>query len=255
MKPNWFTIEALGEDTYAISEYRHREETHCYLLLGQEQALLIDTGLGVGDLKAVVSSLTSLPIQVVTTHAHWDHIGSHGQFAHIAVHPLEAPWLSGRFPLPLDVVKQNLNDPNCAFPRNFCWQDFSLYSDGAAAVYKDGDTFDLGGRRIEVLHTPGHSPGHCCFYEADRGWLYSGDLIYRGKLDAFYPTTDPGLFSRSVHRIAGLPLTRVLPGHHALDVDGSIVGRVDAALTRLEREGRLHHGAGLFDFGDFQLHF
>ena len=51
---DWFTIEPLDGDTFAISEYRHWEETHCYLLLGTERALLIDTGLGVADIGAVV---------------------------------------------------------------------------------------------------------------------------------------------------------------------------------------------------------
>lgn len=86
---DWFTVERLSPDTWAISEYRHREETHCYLLLGNREALLIDTGLGVADLGPVVRALTGLPLRVVTTHAHWDHIGSHAGFAHIAVHSLE----------------------------------------------------------------------------------------------------------------------------------------------------------------------
>lgn len=56
--------------------------------------------------------------------------------------------------------------------------------------YQDGDRFELGSRTLVVVHTPGHSPGHCCFYEPERNYLYSGDLIYKGCLDAFYPTTD-----------------------------------------------------------------
>ena len=72
---DWFTVEKIDEDTYAISEYQHWEETHCYLLCGTKRALLIDTGLGVANIKEVVDKLTMLPIFVVTTHVHWDHIG------------------------------------------------------------------------------------------------------------------------------------------------------------------------------------
>lgn len=57
----WFTTEWLDADTCAISEYRHWEETHCYLLIGQKSALLIDTGLGVGDISALAARLTDQP--------------------------------------------------------------------------------------------------------------------------------------------------------------------------------------------------
>ena len=60
---SWFTVEQLEPDTFAISEYRHWEETHCYLLLGKESAVLIDTGLGVADISQPVRSITRLPIQ------------------------------------------------------------------------------------------------------------------------------------------------------------------------------------------------
>lgn len=72
---NWFTVEKIDETTYAISEYGHWEETHCYLLLGLKSAVLIDTGLGVADIKEVVDGLTFLSVRVLTTHVHWDHIG------------------------------------------------------------------------------------------------------------------------------------------------------------------------------------
>ena len=72
---DWLTIQQLDKDTWALSEPRHWEETHAYLLAGTKRALLIDTGLGVCDLFSAVRSLTSLPVTVALTHAHWDHIG------------------------------------------------------------------------------------------------------------------------------------------------------------------------------------
>ena len=72
---NWFTIEQIDRDTFSISEYKHWEETHCYLLCGEKYAILIDTGLGVSNIRKIVDSLTKLPVMTVTTHVHWDHIG------------------------------------------------------------------------------------------------------------------------------------------------------------------------------------
>ena len=63
---SWFTTEIIDKDTFAISEYRHWEETHCYLLCGTKKAILIDTGLGVANIKKVVDSLTSLPVTAIT---------------------------------------------------------------------------------------------------------------------------------------------------------------------------------------------
>ena len=67
---DWFTVEVIDDNTFAISEYKHWEETHCYLMCGTEKAVLIDTGLGVSNIRSVVDSLTTLPIMAVTTHAY-----------------------------------------------------------------------------------------------------------------------------------------------------------------------------------------
>jgi glyoxylase-like metal-dependent hydrolase (beta-lactamase superfamily II) len=251
---NWFTIEQLDGDTFAISEYRHWEETHCYLLLGSERALLIDTGLGVADIGAVVRALTRLPVTAATTHVHWDHIGGHGRFDHIAVHELEQHWLRGQFPLPLAVVRGNLTAKPCAFPKGFDPERYQVFQGAPQLVFGDGFQFDLGGRVVTAVHTPGHSPGHCCFYEGERGYLYSGDLAYLGCLDAFYPTTDPRQFFESVQKISRLSVQKVLPGHHQLDVPASLIGEIEAAFRRLSEDGKLRQGSGVFDFGVFQTH-
>lgn len=251
---DWFTVETIDLTTFCISEYRHWEEPHCYLLCGKDRAALIDTGLGVGDLGQVVKELTRLPVTALLTHAHWDHIGGLGAFPGFGLHPAERSWVEGAFPLPLAVVKANLTREPCDFPREFRPESYRLFQGTPGRLLEDGDKIDLGGRVLTVFHTPGHSPGHCCFYESERGYLFTGDLIYQGCLDAFYPTTDPQLFRQSVQRLQNLPIGRLLPGHHSLDLPESLVDRVAEAFDGLDRRGQLHQGAGLFSFDGFQIH-
>ena len=251
---DWFEVEKIDSDTYAISEYKHWEETHCYLLCGTTSAILIDTGLGVANIKKVIDSLTTLPVIVITTHVHWDHIGGHKYFDDIAVHKAEEDWLSIQFPIPLQVVKRNLMCKPCDFPVDFDIENYQIYQGIPQRVFNDGDCLDIGNRRLMVIHTPGHSPGHCCFYEPERRYLYSGDLIYCGCLDAFYPTTDPQFFRQSIKRVQSLEINRILPAHHQLVVSIDIVNRIAQAFDGLEDSGKLKQGSGVFDYGDFQIH-
>lgn len=242
---NWFTIEQIDRDTFSISEYKHWEETHCYLLCGEKCAILI---------RKIVDSLTELPVMAITTHVHWDHIGGHKYFDNIAVYEAEKDWLSVRFPIPLQVVKNNLTRLPCNFPRDFDINAYQIFQGMPQRILQDGDFLNLGGREIQVIHTPGHSPGHCCFYEPERNYLYSGDLIYKGSLDAFYPTTDPQLFYQSIRRIQKYKIKKVLPGHHQLDIPVSLIGDIEAGFAQLSRAGKLKQGNGLFEFRDFQIH-
>lgn len=249
----WFTGERIDDATFALSEYRHWEEAHSYLLLGRDRALLLDTGLGVGDLRREVQALTDRPVTVALTHVHWDHIGGCGQFEPPAVHAAEVDWLR-RFPLPEAAVRRQLCARDPLFPAGFSPENYRVFSGEPGRVLREGDIIDLGGQQVQVLHTPGHSPGHCCYYEAARGRLYAGDLLYRGCLDAFYPTTSPEDYLASLERIAALPLWEILLGHHALPCPPDLAVRARDGFRRLRERGLLHQGAGRFDFGDFQVH-
>ena len=250
---NWFTVEEIDAQTFAISEYKHWEETHCYLLCGQKRAILIDTGLGVSNIKKIVDNLTKLPVMVVTTHVHWDHIGGHKYFDKIAVHELEKDWLSVKFPISLQVVKKNLTKFPCDFPSEFDIDAYQIFQGVPQRVLNDDDRLDLGNREIQVVHTPGHSPGHCCFYESERGYLFSGDLIYKGCLYAFYPSTDPNLFFDSIKRIQKYKVTRILPGHYQLNIPVSIIDEIAFGFAQIEKSGLLKQGNGLFEFRNFQI--
>jgi len=249
---DWFTIDHIDENTHIISEYRHWEETHAYLLCGEERSLLIDTGLGICDISAQVKKLTDKPVAAVATHIHWDHIGGHQYYPDFYAHEAELGWLSGGFPLPAEVVRGMVLD-RCDPPEDFRVEDYTFFQGTPTRVLRDGDTIDLGGRVLEVLHTPGHSPGHMCFFERERGDLYTGDLVYKGVLFAYYPSTDPEAYLRSMERVAALPAKRIYPAHHSLDIQPEILFRIRDAFRRLKAEGRLRHGGGQFDYGDFGI--
>lgn len=175
---DWFTVEQIEADTYVISEPKHWEETHSYLVCGRRAAVLIDTGLGVGDIRGVVERLTSLPVLVATTHVHWDHIGGHRLFENIAVHEAERAWLAERFPLPLSVVRQHLTCRPCEFPPGFDPAEYRIFRGEPNRILHDGDRLELGGRTLSVLHTPGHSPGTAVFMRR------KGDISTRGTSSA-----------------------------------------------------------------------
>jgi glyoxylase-like metal-dependent hydrolase (beta-lactamase superfamily II) len=76
----WFEVYRVAPRTFAIYEPHQSEETISYLIVGDTRALLFDTGLGIGDLRRVTSALTQLPIVVVNSHTHNDHVGDNWQF-------------------------------------------------------------------------------------------------------------------------------------------------------------------------------
>lgn len=253
---NWFTVESIDENTFAISEYGHWEKTHSYLLLGTKYALLIDTGLGIGNIKKEVSKITDLPVIVVTTHAHWDHIGGHKLFNDIYVHKDDAQWLRDGLPIPISIIRKNIvKEPFTKEPpEDFDINNYYPFTSGVINILKDKEIINIGSRELKVIHTPGHSPGHICLFEEKTGYLFTGDLIYLGTLYAFYPSTNPIDYKKSIDKIYKLKgITKIFPGHNDLKIQKGIIQRVKYAFQHLEDTKLLSHGSGTFNFGDFNI--
>ncbi len=246
----WFTIDSIDANTHIISEYRHWEETHCYLLSGSSRSLLIDTGLGISNIYDEVVQLTARPVTAVATHIHWDHIGGHRYFPDFYAHAAELDWLSGGFPLPIKMVRDQVAD-RCDLPEGFDVSTYTLFQGAPSKLLTDHALIDLGGRTVEALHTPGHSPGHLCFWEKETGCLFTGDLVYKGTLFACYPSTDPEACLASLEKVAALPVKKVFPAHHSLDIQPEILFRMRDTFRQLNAEGLLRHGAGAFHYGDW----
>lgn len=249
---DWFTIEQIDESTYSISEYRHWEESHSYLLIGDKCALLIDTGLGIENILEQVKKLTNKPVVAVATHIHWDHIGGHKFFPNFYAHEAEIGWLNGEFPLTMEQIKAYVVE-DCDLPDGFDVDKYEFFQGMPTKILKGNEIIDIGGREIEVLHTPGHSPGHLCFFEKERGLLFTGDLVYIGTLFAYYPSTDPVAYLSSIQRVAALPVKKVLPAHHNLDVPDTILVDMEKAFLDLKESGKLHHGSGTHNYDYFSV--
>ena len=250
--PEWFTVGRIDAQTYVISEPRHWERPHCYLLEGSERSLLIDTGLGICDISVPVSELTSKHVTAALTHVHWDHIGGLWHYGDFCAHAAELSWLTGGFPLPAAAVREMLAR-GYVLPEGFDTAKYELFQGAPARLLEDGDVIDLGGRRIEAVHTPGHSPGHLCYYERERGYLFTGDLVYEGTLYASYPSTDPAAYLASLERVAALPAGRLSPGHYSLDIRPVLILDIRYALRRLDAAGALRHGMGVHNFGRWAI--
>lgn len=252
----WFTIEKLDAQTWAFSEDGHWEKPHSYLLLGNNKAALIDTGLGVQSIKAESEKLTNLPIQVIITHAHWDHIGGVADFNEVAIHENDRRWLEFGLPIDDSVIRANFAKlpTTKPLPLDFDIKSYTTPKVKPQNTIKNGEIIDLGGRKLEIIHTPGHSPGSICIFDMERGYLFTGDTLYKGTLYMNYPSTDPVKFAKSINMLHSIPnIKRILPGHNDLNLETSILDEAKSAFGILKKRRLLVHGSGLHKFKNINI--
>jgi len=259
IKDPWFTVQKIDSKTFAISEYGHWEKVHSFLLVGEKKAALIDTGLGIDSIKRITDQLTRLPITVITTHVHTDHIGSHGEFEIITVHEKDADWLvNGIEGLPIEQVRENISrDITKPTPETFDPDTYMPFRGEPTERLSDGDIIGLGNRELAILHTPGHSPGHLCILDERNRYLFTGDLLYdKTPIYAFYPSTSPVDLVHSLERISNIEsITGVYGSHHTLGLNPDILKEVKIATNYLEEKELIEFGTGVHEFNGFSIQF
>ncbi|MEL7451613.1 MAG: MBL fold metallo-hydrolase, partial [Pseudomonadota bacterium] len=180
---NWFEVYDVGSGVKAIYEPGQFEEVISYLIEGDESALLFDSGLGIGDMGALVAELTRKPVMVLNSHTHYDHIGGNHQFDFILAQTLPYTVERSRG-LGNDKVGEYAG-PGWIWkdtPEGFDPDTFQTRPFGVSRSIKDGETIELGGRTLEVLFTPGHAPDALCLVDRAKGLLFVGDTFYLAPL-------------------------------------------------------------------------
>ena len=147
----------------------------CYLIEGEEKALLIDALSGIGSLKAFVRELTDLPVELVLTHNHVDHIGAAFEYGRAYIHPDDIPGLyeMGGPEARLGFVNSQPGKDRPALRPEDVVPSIPIVT----LPVQEGKVFDLGGIRLEAIHVPGHTWGSLVFLDRDARVIYSGDAV------------------------------------------------------------------------------
>jgi glyoxylase-like metal-dependent hydrolase (beta-lactamase superfamily II) len=239
----WHTTTRIADHLYRIAEPfgaiepRFGIQTgNMYLVIGQERAALIDSGSGIGDLRAEILKLTSLPCTVLNTHYHWDHVGANGLFDERAIHESEVDLLAQEKDLSWLHPVMESPAARAVLPASFDPATYRILPKPTTHVLHDNDLIDLGGITLRVLHTPGHSPGHVAYWDAANQVLFTGDTALLGPLFACFGDSDPAAFAQSVKRLAALEGVRTIcPGHNEIitrrDWLGELAEAVEAAVA------------------------
>ena len=248
----WFAVERVDERVSRLWE-RHVDEfliSNVWHVRGRDADLVVDTANGIGDLAPEIAMLADgRPVIAVATHGHFDHVGGLHGFEDRRVHADDADMTRSPFPLRIhrgdfppgteemyayygipvpEIVIHAL--PSAGFDAE-AW-----VAPGAepTAFLHDGDVIDLGDRRFEVLHTPGHTDGSACLWDADDRTLFTGDAIY---VDAPLDFTETDAAARSLERLAALP-TRIAHAGHERSFGRDELRAIAATVIADLRAGR-----------------
>lgn len=163
--------------------------TNQWLVGDGDEAVLIDVASLEDENVRRIESAGARANRLLLTHIHPDHVGG-------------ATEARERWELPIAVHRRR---------RDFVFGGRSLAPD---AVLEDGDEIVHAGGRLRAIHTPGHESGHCCYYDPDRRWLFTGDMILgTGTVVIAPPDGDMAAYLDSLRRLATLDLACIFPGH------------------------------------------
>lgn len=255
----WFDVEHFPNGIMMIAEPGHYEDVKSFLVEGDQDVAVLDTGMGVGDFAGLVATLSDREPIVLHSHAHFDHIGASHCYERVLVHPAEAddlragypnekfkPWFSANF-----LVGNRL-------PGEFDVEKASIPGCEPTGELNHGDRIDLGGRMLEVFSTPGHSPGGVTLLDRANRALFPGDAIYAGPMFAYRPYSDPVRYRETLELLAKLSghVDVVYPSHNAVPLEPADVKAMHHAYEEIwagrtpDREDSEKH---VFEFDTFSF--
>jgi glyoxylase-like metal-dependent hydrolase (beta-lactamase superfamily II) len=215
----WFEVYKVAPGVFAIYEPRQSEETISYLIVGHKQAVLFDTGMGIASIHRVTTQLTSRPVVVVNSHTHDDHVGSNWQFPFVYGMDTEFTRANAKGSRE-DAQAEITPDQICGdLPKGFNPKTYATKPWKISRSIQDGFKINLGGRTLEVLSVPGHTPDAIALLDRENGLLFTGDTYYPAPIWLFRPETDLDAYEASVKRLAALaPQLKLVLGAHNIPV-------------------------------------
>jgi len=218
-------IKQLTKNIHLLSfDFTEKIRSHIYLILDQNEAVLIDAHIGpmaeqVLEAIKEITPLSNLK-KVILTHGHMDHIGAcplieEKTDASIAIHTADAQYIQEPWTQFLTLY-QDLGITKQAY------DDFISLAGGRGVKIthplQDGDIIKVGSIELQIIHTPGHSPGSICIYEPETKMMFTGDALIPSE---WYSTTigvfqDAAKYIQSLERLSEMEIDTLCPGHEPL---------------------------------------
>jgi glyoxylase-like metal-dependent hydrolase (beta-lactamase superfamily II) len=258
-KEPWFEVYKVAPNVFAIYEPHQAEEVISYLIVGNKQAVLFDTGMGIDNIRGLVSRLTSRPVVVVNSHTHNDHVGDNWRFQFI--YGMDTAFTRANAKGSREAAQAEIApDQICGdLPKTFNPKTYATKPWRVSLFVHDGFKINLGGRTLEIISTPGHTPDSIALIDRVNGLLFTGDTYYPAPIWLFRPETDLDAYVASVKRLAMLaPQIKIVLGAHNIpvaqpDVLPKLVDAIQAVRSgkgevKSEGAGKAMHTVGEFKF-------
>ena len=231
----WFEVYQAAPGVFAIYEPHQWEETIGYLIVGEKRAVLFDTGMGISDIKRVIAELTKLPLIVLNSHTHQDHVGGNWEFD--TVYGMDTDFTRHNATGSRDASQAEIAPGHIcgALPKGFDPKTYAVRPWKISAYSRDRERFDLGGRSIEVVATPGHTPDAISLLDRANGLLFTGDTYYPGTIYLSAPETDLDAYRASLRRLAALApaLKQVLGAHNIPIASPTVLPQLASAFEKV----------------------
>ena len=255
----WFEVYRVAPGVFAIYEPHQSEETISYLILGNKRALLFDTGMGISDLKKVTDQLTSLPIVVLNSHTHDDHVGDNWEFH--TIYGMNTSFTRNNARGSREDAQAEIAPGQIcgSLPKSFDPRAYATRPWKITAYIHDGERISLGGRTLQVIATPGHTPDAISLLDRAHGLLFTGDTYYPAPIWLYRPETDLRAYDASIRHLAalGLQVKLVLGAHNIPVASPSVLPLLVAAFEQVragkvpatpDSPGKVIYHAGEFSF-------
>lgn len=255
---SWFEVYKIRPGVFAIYEPHQSEEVISYLVTGSKKAVLFDTGMGISNIRKLVEGLTRLPVSVVNSHTHNDHVGDNWRFDD--VYGMDTDFTRTNAKGARDDAQAELAPGEVcgALPAGFNPQEYVTKPFRISRWLHDGDKIDLGGRILQVIATPGHTPDSISLLDEKNGLLFTGDTFYPGPIYLYRLETDLDAYEASVKKLAAMVprLRLLLPAHNVPVADPNYLPKVVVAIQQV-RSGKLktvnQGGTAVYSFPGFSF--
>ncbi len=258
VKNQWYEVYKLPHDVFAIYEPGQFQEVISFLVIGQDKAILIDTGMGMGNIRTVTDELTDKNVEVVNTHTHFDHIGDNARFDSVAVfdHPDALAAMKSGADHPRLLRNIEGDSVWMPWPEGFDPTNYVIHPKEPTRLLHDGDVVDLGDRKLEVIHAPGHSPDSVVLLDRKNKILFTGDVYYPAPMYVYLPNSNLDDYVVTMTKLAELApdLQYVYPAHNEPIIDPGELVKAAAALQKVKAGGHPYQvdsrGLRRYDFED-----